>query len=54
MSWHFSKTTTHIARIEHICCLCGTAILPGTRYQRHVGFAFEGFYVMKVHIGCEE
>lgn len=39
----FFKSTTHIAKKEHVCCECETVIKKGDLYRKHSGKWSHGF-----------
>lgn len=52
---HFSKERTYKARKTHMCFYCRKPIEAGTHYRLLVGKNYEGFYVLRIHVGgCEE
>jgi hypothetical protein len=48
----FHSQSEHVARKDHLCDFCSTAIKKGERYSNSTG-VFEGdFFVWKEHLDC--
>ena len=48
----FSTSVSRVARREHKCSCCRTAIEVGTKYIRHSGRYDGGFYSIAAHADC--